>query len=184
MVVFVFVIVCVSWCVLCVVCVDKTRYRTFSRVVPPDAFLGDALFRVVAAHGWHRVAILKSQEDYPTSLAAQFVASASQANNSVEIVTIQTYPTGATDLAVQLLSLRAADVRIIIFIPTTQTDAVQVMNQAYHAGLTGKDYQWLGCDTCKEEKSHNYMRALVLHNTATPSHTRDCHPSGCDLLFC
>ncbi len=172
---------CHRVCSVCFcVCVDKTRYPTFSRVVSPDAFLGDALFRVAAAHGWHRVAILTSQEDYPTSLAAQFVLSASQANNSVEIVTIQTYPVDATDLTVQMLSLKATDVRIIIFIPAIQTEAVPIMNQAYHAGLLGKDYQWLGCDTCKEEE-----REQTLNNTAT-SHTRDDHSSDApprDLCF-
>ena len=125
---------------------DKSRYRTFMRLVPPDRFQVIALAHLLAHHGWTYVSLVFSEGTYGENGAKDFNKQTQR--HSICLATSHMIESNAKEaefdnVVTQLLSKRDAKVVILILEPT---QIFALFAAVVRANATGW-FIWAGTDS-------------------------------------
>nr|XP_006819249.1 PREDICTED: uncharacterized protein LOC100371470 [Saccoglossus kowalevskii] len=116
---------------------DRTLFKKFFRVFPPEKVLNAVKYDMLKYFGWTKVGTLHQTVDLFSLAMADFLDNAEE--NDIEILTSESF---ANDPSVQVSNLKKQGARIIIG-NFYENKARQVFCQAYKEGMYGAKYVWI-----------------------------------------
>lgn len=115
---------------------NRTAYPWFMRNVPSDADQGKALADLINAFGFSKGAVIHTDDSYGNGLISYFKPDYTSLNSTYQVLTDQSYPTGATDVSAQVQALADAKPQFIL-VHAIDKDAKTVFKKAYELGIAG-----------------------------------------------
>jgi ABC-type branched-subunit amino acid transport system substrate-binding protein len=125
---------------------DRTKYPYFMRNVASDADQGLAISDLVAGFGWTKGATINTDDSYGTGLVGYFKSNFNQTTGN-ELVSEQTFPPKATDVAAQVQAISDANPQFVL-LHAIDVDAKTVFKKAFELGIagTGSNVAWIITD--------------------------------------
>eukprot|EP00741_Cyanophora_paradoxa_P018099 tig00021037_g17475.t1 len=122
---------------------NKPAYDFFTRVAPSDTLQASALASLLVALGFRSCGVLSADEAYGQNLARGFAAAARAAG--IRVLLWQSFRPEESDVAPQLLNLKAAGARLIVLFQPERHEPIFL--SAERAGMIGPEWMYVGGDS-------------------------------------
>ncbi|XP_049928665.1 extracellular calcium-sensing receptor-like [Epinephelus moara] len=123
---------------------DKTKYPSFLRTIPSDAYQSRALAQLVKHFGWTWVGAIRTNDDYGNNGMATFTETAQQLGICLEY-SVSFFRTDPPDKIQKIIDIIKASTSKVIVTFLALPDIVMLIHEMSHHNLTG--YQWVGSES-------------------------------------
>ncbi|KAL7401107.1 hypothetical protein ABVT39_023014 [Epinephelus coioides] len=122
---------------------DKTKYPSFLRTIPSDAYQGRALAQLVKHFGWTWVGAIRTNDDYGNNGMAIFIETAQQLGICLEY-SVSFFRTDPADKIQKIIDIIKASTSKVIVTFVALPEIGMLIHAMSHHNLTG--YQWVGSE--------------------------------------
>ncbi|KAL7400373.1 hypothetical protein ABVT39_011025 [Epinephelus coioides] len=122
---------------------DKTKYPSFLRTIPSDAYQSRALAQLVKHFGWTWVGAIRTNDDYGNNGMATFTETAQQLGICLEY-SVSFFRTDPPDKIQKLIDIIKASTSKVIVAFLSPADIPILIHPLSHHNLT--EYQWVGSE--------------------------------------
>nr|XP_033487791.1 extracellular calcium-sensing receptor-like [Epinephelus lanceolatus] len=123
---------------------DKTKYPSFLRTIPSDAYQSRALAQLVKHFGWTWVGAIRTNDDYGNNGMVTFTETAQQLGICLEY-SVSFFRTDPPDKIQKIIDIIRASTSKVIVTFLALPDIVMLIHEMSHHNLTG--YQWVGSES-------------------------------------
>ncbi|XP_049431398.1 extracellular calcium-sensing receptor-like [Epinephelus fuscoguttatus] len=122
---------------------DKTKYPSFLRTIPSDAYQGRALAQLVKHFGWTWVGAIRTNDDYGNNGMAIFIETAQQLGICLEY-SVSFFRTDPPDKIQKIIDIIKASTSKVIVTFVALPEIGMLIHAMSQHNLTG--YQWVGSE--------------------------------------
>ncbi|XP_033487796.2 extracellular calcium-sensing receptor-like [Epinephelus lanceolatus] len=122
---------------------DKTKYPSFLRTIPSDAYQGRALAQLVKHFGWTWVGAIRTNDDYGNNGMAIFIETAQQLGICLEY-SVSFFRTDPPDKIQKIIDIIKASTSKVIVTFVALPEIGMLTHAMSQHNLTG--YQWVGSE--------------------------------------
>ncbi|XP_049924168.1 extracellular calcium-sensing receptor-like [Epinephelus moara] len=122
---------------------DKTKYPSFLRTIPSDAYQGRALAQLVKHFGWTWVGAIRTNDDYGNNGMAIFIETAQELGICLEY-SVSLFRTDPPDKIQKIIDIIKASTSKVVVTFVALPEIGMLIHAMSHHNLTG--YQWVGSE--------------------------------------